>query len=346
MRLVKRLISIILIALTGCILIESNFFIILADNKTIIKVAVIVYDTNATYMSEVIKNLKDIQTQNAEKVEFTFFDSNNKQAKENEIVNTIVKKKEFNILFIALVDVNSAYDVINIAKENNIPIVLFNREPPKKSAIQSYNKSIFVGTELEQAGIFEGEILVNEWNKNKVYIDRNKDQTMQYVMLNGPKDNLEAIARAKYSVLTIKNNGIKAVELASSYSDWNDREEAKRITQSFLFRYGDKIEAIISTNDNMAIGAIQELQAAGYNTGIKEKTILVVGVDAIPEARELVNKWIMTGTVIQDAYGMAEALYITGMNLASNKKPLDGTNYKFDDSGVVIRIPYKKYNPS
>ena len=108
------------------------------------------------------------------------------------------------------------------------------------------------------------------------------------------------IARSKYSVLTVKNSGIKTLEIASSYSDWNDREEAKRITEAFLFRYGDKIEAIISTNDNMAIGAIQ---AAGYNIGIKEKTILVVGVDAIPEARKLVNKGIMDGTVIQDAYG-------------------------------------------
>ncbi|WP_315067632.1 hypothetical protein [uncultured Clostridium sp.] len=37
------------------------------------------------------------------------------------------------------------------------------------------NTTLFIGTELEQAGAFEGEILVNEWNKNKIYIDRNKD---------------------------------------------------------------------------------------------------------------------------------------------------------------------------
>lgn len=67
MRLVKRLISIILIALTGNILLRSNLILVLADNKTIVKAAVIVYDTDVTYMSEVIKSLKDIQAQNIKK---------------------------------------------------------------------------------------------------------------------------------------------------------------------------------------------------------------------------------------------------------------------------------------
>ena len=40
---------------------------------------------------------------------------------------------------------------------------------------------------------------------------------------------------------------------------------------------------------------------------------------------------------------MADALYIIGMNLVARKKPLEGTQYKFDDSGVTIRIPYKAY---
>lgn len=115
---------------------------------------------------------------------------------------------------------------------------------------------------------------------------------------------------------------------------------------SLLLRYGTNLEAIIATNDNMAIGAIEALQAMGYNNGDKERTIPIVGVDAIPEAREFIKKVFMTGTVIQDAQAMAEAAYITGMNLVELKKTLEGTNYKFDESGVTIRIPYKPYVPS
>ena len=96
--------------------------------------------------------------------------------------------------------------------------------------------------------------------------------------------------------------------------------------ESLFLNYGDKIEAIIANNDAMAIGAIQALQKYGYNKGNKEKNILVVGVDGIPEAQNLVNKGFMAGTVIQDARAEAEAIYSIGMNLVHGKAPLDGTN--------------------
>ena len=50
----------------------------------------------------------------------------------------------------------------------------------------------------------------------------------------------------------------------------------------------------------MAIGAIEALQKYGYNKGDKSKYIPVVGIDGIPEAKDLINKGFMTGTVIQD----------------------------------------------
>ena len=346
----KTLVIIIIVSMIFSILVGSNSKVEMINQNVIriepVKVAVVVYNVNATYMFEVIESLKDIQKENEGKVEFTFFSCNDDQSTQNQILDTILKNKEFNLLLVALVDVNASQKVINIIKENNIPVILFNREPPKKDSIKSYERAIFVGTKLEEAGVFEGEILVDEWSKNKAYIDKNKDNIMQYIMLKGPKENLEAIARSKYSVLTIKNAGIKTEELASQFLDWNNKEQAKNITESLFLRYGDKVESIIATNDTMEIGAIESLQAVGYNNGDKERTILVVGVDAIPEAIDLIKKGFMTGTVIQDARGMADALYICGMNLAAKKNPLEGTKYKFDDTGVTIRIPYQRYIPS
>ena len=40
---------------------------------------------------------------------------------------------------------------------------------------------------------------------------------------------------------------------------------------------------------------------------------------------------------------MAEACYVIGTNLVYDKKPLEGTQYKFDETGVAVRIPYKEY---
>ena len=69
------------------------------------------------------------------------------------------------------------------------------------------------------------------------------------------------------------------------------------------------IELIICNNDNMAEGAISALEAAGYNTGAEgAKTIPVFGVDATDAAKELIAAGKMTGTVKQDAEGMAAAI--------------------------------------
>ena len=66
---------------------------------------------------------------------------------------------------------------------------------------------------------------------------------------------------------------------------------------------------IICNNDNMAEGAISALEAAGYNTGAEgATTIPVFGVDATDAAKELIAAGKMTGTVKQDAEGMAVAI--------------------------------------
>ena len=88
---------------------------------------------------------------------------------------------------------------------------------------------------------------------------------------------------------------------------------------------------------------LKHLQKYGYNKGDNSKYIPVVGVDAIPEAKELIKQGIMTGTVIQDLRAHANAIYTVGMNLVSGKYPLNGTNYKFDETGITIKIPYYEY---
>ena len=51
----------------------------------------------------------------------------------------------------------------------------------------------------------------------------------------------------------------------------------------------------------------------------------------------------MAGTVAQDPKELANALYSIGLNLVYNRDPLEGTDYKFDDTGVVIKLSYRPY---
>ena len=41
---------------------------------------------------------------------------------------------------------------------------------------------------------------------------------------------------------------------------------------------------------------------------------------------------------------MADAIFAIAMNIASGKDRLEGTDYKYDETNVAVRIPYKAYN--
>lgn len=306
------------------------------DEKPV-KIAVLLYSFDDIYLSLYRKSLEQIQKENEGKVEFTFYDGKSNKDIQDETLDKILKGKSADIIALNLIDSRTSREAINKIKENNIPVIFLGGEI---IPVASYEKAYLIGTSGEEGGNLQGKILVDAWNSNKENIDKNQDNIMQYIMLMGRSDSIEARERTEHSVKTINNSGIKTQELELKVSNWS-KEEAYNNIKSLFLKYKDKIEVIIANNDAMAIGAIQALQEYGYNKGDKEKTITVVGIDGIPEAQELIKNGFMTGTVIQDTYELAKALYLVGMNLAHYRKPLEGTNYQFAQDRVSIIVPYK-----
>lgn len=310
------------------------------DTKSeVVKVGVCLYKFDDTYISTVRQSLEAIQKENPDKVAFDFYDGKGDQATQNDGIDTIISKG-VDLLLVNLCDTGAGQTVINKIKDAGVPVVLFNREPSKE-AIESYDKAVFVGTNAQEAGVMQGKILTDLWEKDKATLDKNGDGKIQYVMLQGEPDNPEAVARTKFSVSTLNDNGIETEELALAVCNWQN-DLAQTAMEAWLAKDGDKIEAVIANNDGMALGAIAALQAEGYNKG-EDKMIPVVGVDATEAAQDYIGKGYMQGSVLQDAPAMAKALYETGMNLAKGNKAIDGTEYKFDDTGVAVRIPYQPF---
>jgi ABC-type sugar transport system, periplasmic component len=93
----------------------------------------------------------------------------------------------------------------------------------------------------------------------------------------------------------------------------------------------------------MAIGAINSLQKYGYNKGDNSKYIPVVGIDGLKEAKDLIDKDMMTGTVSQDLDILANSLYNVGMKLIYNEDSLQNIPYKLVNGKIVVTLPYSKY---
>ena len=344
MKILKRILSFItIIFLMSATLTDYNKKVIsIVSAETIpSKVSVFLLDFTDDFISEIRQNLEDVQKENPGKVEYTFYDGKSNQVIQNEELDKVLQEGT-NLILLNIVDRAYSKEVIDRIKEHNIPVILFNREPLTPVPIQSYSKALYIGTDSAQAGELQGRMLIDTWNTSKTYIDKNGDNIMQYFMLEGESDNTEAILRTKYSISTIDKVGIKTQQVALESCNWRE-DLAYNATKSVFEKYKDQIEVIIANDDTMAIGAIKALQEYGYNNGDKSKTIPVVGVDVTPEAKELIEKGYMLGSVYQDARSYAEALYSCGMNMIGGKSPIADTKYILDDTRVAIRLPQKGY---
>jgi methyl-galactoside transport system substrate-binding protein len=347
MKLLKRttLIVITLIIITTLISTTQNGFYNSSTsaigNPT--RAGVLLFNFNDPYMSLVKQSLENIEKENPTIIKFSFYDAKNNQAIQNADIDNLIQNN-IELLLVNLVDTKESTisDIISKANARDVPIIFFNIDLPIDINTMTSSKKVFVvATESERGGILQGQILLNLWNSDKKSIDRNNDNILQYIMLQGKTNNESALLRTLYSVSTLNDNGVKTEELSLRICDW-DKDCAKNAITSLFLKYGNRIEAIISNNDAMAVGAVEALQAYGYNKGDKAKTIPVVGVDAIPEAVDLINKGFMAGTVAQDPKELANAIYTIGLNLVNNKDPLEGTNYKLAKPGM-IKLPYYEY---
>ena len=110
------------------------------------------------------------------------------------------------IMCVNLVDRTAPGKIIKLARQNNIPIIFFNREPVKEDLMQ-WNKLYYVGCDAEQSGVMQGQIAADYIKANK-NVDKNNDGKIQYVLLEGEAGHQDAISRTDCSVKTIINNGI------------------------------------------------------------------------------------------------------------------------------------------
>ncbi|MBQ9196195.1 MAG: substrate-binding domain-containing protein, partial [Clostridia bacterium] len=135
------------------------------------------------------------------------------------------------------------------------------------------------------------------------------------------------------------------VDLNGTWSNVASFEYLQTILAQYNEANGNMVELIIANNDDMAIGAINALAQAGYNTGDEgSKVIPVFGVDAVDAAKELIKEGRMTGTVLQDAVGMAEATAQITANLIAGEDKFAGLDEKVvivDD--WFVQIPYAPY---
>ena len=293
-----------------------------------LKVGVFYYTYADTYISSVRTALDAALS--AKGITYQDYDGNGNQTTQNEQIQTAVTDG-YNMLVVNMVTSGSsdvAKEIINMA--NGIPVVFFNRAieaDGEEGSVLNANETIaFIGTDAPEAGHMQGQMIGNYLLENYDAIDLNGDGVISYAMMKGDEANVEAIYRTQYgqedadAILTeagkpameyfdASNSSKYQVDLNGQWSAQAAQDYMQTNLSQFNESNGNMIELIICNNDNMAEGSISALEQAGYNTGAEgATTIPVFGVDATDAAKELIAAGKMTGTVKQDAEGMANAI--------------------------------------
>ena len=322
-------------------------------------VAVFYYDFSDVYISSV-RNSMNSQL-DALGVKYNNYDGAGKQSQQTDQINTAIANGA-NLLIVNIVETSSpdaAQNAVEAARTAGIPIIFFNREVSNE-VVNSYEKCAFVGTDAPEAGHMQGKLVGDYLLANYDAVDLNGDGTISYVMFKGQEGNAEAEARTQFGVedanavltaagkpeLVYYNASATDKYLVDQGGKWS-AQAANDYMSSILSEYsetnGNMVELIICNNDGMAEGAVSALQGAGYNTG-DGKTIPVFGVDATDSAKQLINEGKMTGTIKQDAEGMASTIVNLVSSVKNGGNLMDNTSSFNVDEGVAkIRVPYATY---
>lgn len=199
-----------------------------------------------------------------------------------------------NAIIMDPVDSEASAPCIEKANAAGIPIICVN-------SITASEPDAFVGSNDEEAA----EIAIN-------YIADKLSGTGTIFMIHGNPGQSAEVKRSDGAYNTLKNFPELKLE-AEDTAHWS-REEAMQLTENWIQSYGDEISAIFAQNDEMAMGALMALE----NTDTKENIILI-GVDAIPDALQAVKDGRLDATVFQDAYGQGAGAVEVAMKLIAGE---------------------------
>ena len=135
-----------------------------------------------------------------------------------------------------------------------------------------------------------------------------------------------------------KDNGVTANVVFDDTANWST-DEAQEVFNIFL-RTKQSFDAVFCNNDDMALGVVKALKAAGYDLD----KVPVVGVDATAAGCQSIADGDMQFTVYQSADGQGQKA-VELANALATKGSADGIEGLSDD-GYYIWVPFEKVDSS
>jgi inositol transport system substrate-binding protein len=278
-----------------------------ADQKVKIGVAMALFDD---VWLTLVRDAMTKWAKNHPDVELTIVDASNDTAKQTGQVENFLAQG-MDAIVILPVDTAATGPMTKAVVKAGKPLVYVNRKPSNLP-----KAVVYCGSNSIEAGIMNMEELGKAMGgKGNVAI------------LMGELSNEAAIGRTDGIKKVIKEKFPDIKVVREQTGNWK-REQGKTIMENWLAS-GQEIDGVASNNDEMALGALQAIKAAG-----KLGKIPVGGTDGSRDALASMGKGELNNTVFQDPVGQGEEA-INAAYLLVKKEP----NPKVVDGNIWI--PYQ-----
>ncbi|WP_339429431.1 sugar ABC transporter substrate-binding protein [Pseudomonas taetrolens] len=265
-----------------------------------IKIGVSMSQFDDTYLTYLRESMNEKAKSYPESVQLQFEDARADVVKQLSQVESFIGQ-EVDAIVVNPVDTAATRRITKAAVKAGIPLVYVNRRPDDATLPEGVAT---VASDDLEAGRMQMQYLADK--------------------LGGKGDIVILLGDLANNSTTNRTKGVK--EVLAKYPDikvdqeqtgiWL-RDKAMTLTNDWITQ-GRKFDAVVSNNDEMAIGAAMALKQAGVANG----TVLIAGVDGTPDGVRAVEKGELAVSVFQDAKGQAYGAVDTAMKMIK-KEPVD-----------------------
>ncbi len=207
-------------------------------------------------------------------INLQFSDAQQKQENQIKAIRSFISQGVDIIAFVPIVE--TGWDtVLKEAKDAKIPVIVVDRD------VKLSDDSLYVA-KLGTDSLAEGKKVfdwIDEYMKKQNKKPRDGGSQFNIVVLEGTVGSSVAIRRQEgfKNAMAASPDASKYNILASQTGEFT-RQKGQEVMESFLKSYGDKIDILFAHNDDMALGAIQAIEAAGLKPG---KDITIISIDGV-----------------------------------------------------------------
>ena len=245
------------------------------------KIGAAVYGLNAEFMQIWSAALEEHPAVQQGLVDVTIFDGRYDALVQQEQFETMITQ-EFDAIIFVPIDIEAGATAVQAAHDAGIPVVGSNTRV-NTDLLHSY-----VGSDDVQSGYMEAKYVLDQigCEGEVVIIEGPIGQSAQISRLEG---NQKALAECP-----------NVTVLEQQTANWS-RAEAQTLMENWLTAHPGEIDGVIGQNDEMALGAIEAIKAAG----LEVTDFAIAGIDGITDALLAVQRGDMA-SILQDARAQAQ----------------------------------------